>query len=104
MAAFTPLDPELHLKLIEGYQDELEPVTRKLEAFYRTIGSCRRCGHPLAKRYDQRTAFSSEDVVPHALLTCDNCGFTVDPFTNVVLSSGDASKIPDDKVYVSPES
>jgi hypothetical protein len=94
MGVFKELDPELHLKAIEGYQDELTPEATKMEAFYQVHRKCKRCGDMLRKEVDARTAWTGEGGLAKALLKCDNCGFLLEPFTGVVLNTGDASKIP----------
>lgn len=94
MAVFKPLSEELHLKLVEGYTDELTPENRKMEAFYRSYGNCKRCGDGLRKEFDVRTAYDHDDLLPHALLRCDNCGFLADPFTGLIVESGSPAKIP----------
>lgn len=95
MAVFKELDPELHLKLIEGYTDELTPERKKLELFYRLHSRCKRCGELMQKEYDVRTAWESDDTLPHALLRCPNCGFLLEPFTGLVVESGSPAKIPE---------
>ena len=42
MPTFKEMDPELVTKLLEGYENELGPATRKLEAFYRQF-KCPKC-------------------------------------------------------------
>jgi len=94
------MDPRLVLKAIEGYDDALSGEAAKQEAFYRAKGKCPRCEGTLAKEFDVRTAFGHDDsVLPHALLRCTRCGFLLEPFSNVVVDGGDASKIP---VEISP--
>jgi hypothetical protein len=96
MALYKELDPELHLKMIEGYKDELTPELHKMELFYRTKGRCKRCGCALRKEFNGRTAFSGDTILPKALLRCDNCGFLLEPFTDLILDTGSAAKIPVD--------
>jgi hypothetical protein len=94
MAVFKELDPELHLKLVEGYEDELAPEAAKLEAFYQAHRKCKRCGQMMRKETDVRTAWEEGHLLPKSLLRCDDCGFLIEPFTGVILDSGKASKIP----------
>lgn len=94
MAVFQELDPELHLKLIEGYQDELQTENRTQELFYKLKNRCKRCGCVMHKEFDARTAFSADTILPHALLRCENCGFLFDPFSGIVLDTGSPAKIP----------
>jgi hypothetical protein len=94
VAVFKELDPELHLKLIEGYTDELSPEAKSLELFYRLHSRCKRCGELMQKEFDGRTAWESDDAMPHALLRCTNCGMLLEPFTGLVLDTGSPAKIP----------
>jgi hypothetical protein len=94
MAVYKEMDPELALKLIEGYQDELTPQARTLEAFYRQF-RCPRCKGELQKEFDTRHTFSDPDTaVGRALLRCPTCAFLIDPHSNLVLESGSPAKIP----------
>ncbi|MFA5436205.1 MAG: hypothetical protein WC372_09230 [Candidatus Neomarinimicrobiota bacterium] len=94
MAVFKELDPELHLKLIEGYVDELTPETRTQNAFYQAHRKCKRCGNGMVREFDPRVAWGGEGLLPKALLRCQECGFLLEPETGVVLNTGSAAKIP----------
>jgi hypothetical protein len=86
---FIEMDPELALKAIEGFDDELAPAAKKLNAFYRQF-SCKRCGSTaLSKEIELRHTFSDQDeVVPRSLLRCSVCNFLFDPHTGIVLEIG----------------
>lgn len=94
MGVFKELDPEIHLKLIEGYKDELGPARNSDEAFYELHRKCLRCGEGMQKELDPRITWRDGAIVPKALLRCRNCGFLIEPFTGVVLESGNPAKIP----------
>jgi hypothetical protein len=93
MKNFVEMDPEVVLKLIEGYEDELTPALETREENYRRF-RCPRCRCQLQKEFDPRIAFSEEEVLPKFLLACPNCTYLIDPHTNVIVRFGDASKIP----------
>ena len=93
MGVFKELDPELHLKAIEGYRDELTPEANKMEAFYQANRKCKRCGDMLRKEVDARTAWTGEGMLAKALLRCDTCGFLLEPFSGVILDAGSPAKI-----------
>lgn len=93
MSVFQEMDPELALRAIEGYQDELAKEREEQLRFYRSF-SCPRCKCSLDEEIDAKTAFSGDTLIPKALLKCANCGFRIEPYTNLIVSSGDASKIP----------
>lgn len=93
MSVVKEIDPELAWKLIEGYEDELEPESKALDAFYRQV-RCPRCKEPMHKEYDTRHVFSDPDTMnPRALLRCE-CGLLLEPHTNVILDSGSPAKMP----------
>lgn len=94
MSVIKELDPELHLKMIEGYTDELTTAARADDLFYAMHRKCKRCGHELIKEFASNR-WSSESIVAKAILRCQNCDFCIEPFTGVILDSGKASKIPD---------
>ncbi len=93
MAAYVEMDPEIARKAIEGYEDELTEEGQKLDELYRSFKCPRGCG-PLHRQMDPQHAFSDPSVlVPRSLLHCNNCGFTIEPHTRVVLENGSAGKI-----------
>ena len=93
MSVFQEMDPELVLRAIEGYQDELTPERTKQVEFYRGF-SCPRCRCSLDEEINAKTAFTGDGLIPKALLRCANCNYRIEPYSNVVVSYGDASKIP----------
>jgi hypothetical protein len=95
MSVYRGLDLELAWKAIEGHEDVVSPEAKALDAFYRQF-ACPRCACSLIKQFDARHAFGpgNDGVVAHALLKCPHCDYLVDPHTNVVLNSGNASKVP----------
>lgn len=93
MPLFQELDPEIILRLVEGYQDEISPAAKADNIFYGQF-RCPRCDCTLDKEFDPRTAFTGSSFMPKALLRCPNCRFLLDPHTNVVVEFGNAAKIP----------
>jgi hypothetical protein len=86
---FVEADPELMLKAIEGYQNELEPEKQRLDAFYRQF-RCKRCQGECRKETVRGHCFSDQDVaVPRAVLRCLTCGLCFDPHTGLVLEMGE---------------
>src|SRR5688572_7089360 len=94
MGIFKELDPELHLKLVEGYEDVLTPAAHAQEAFYQAHRKCKRCGDAMRKEFDSRVMWSAEEPLPRALLKCDKCGFMLDPHSGIVVNAGSAAHIP----------
>jgi hypothetical protein len=90
---FVEMDPELAMKAIEGYTNELEPENRKLEAFYRQF-KCKRCKGPVRKETLSNHCFADPStLVARAVLRCEHCSCLFDPFSGIVLELGDPSKI-----------
>lgn len=76
---FTEMDPEVVWKLVEGYQNELEPEYNKMEAFYRQF-DCPRCGGTCRKEFVANHAFSDPDaLIARALLRCTLCSCLFNP-------------------------
>jgi len=93
MGVFQEMDPELALRAIEGYQDELSPERAKQVEFYRGF-SCPRCQCSLNEEIDAKTTFSGDGLIPKALLRCSNCSYAIEPHTNLIVSYGNAAKTP----------
>jgi len=92
--AFKEMDPELVLKAIEGYQNELEPAKNVQDAFYRQA-ECPRCGSRHVERafISVDHAFSSEDLLPRSGMKCALCDCLFDPHTGLILELGNVGKI-----------
>lgn len=85
---FKPMDPGLARKLLEGYQDELAPERKKLEAFYRHC-RCPRCKNECRKEASANHAFGGGTLVARSLLRCTVCRCLFDPHSDLVLERGD---------------
>lgn len=87
------MDPELALKLLEGYQDELTPERKKLDAFYRHC-RCPRCQGECSKEASAAHAFAATGtagatLVARSLLRCLRCRCLFDPHSDLILERGD---------------
>jgi len=90
------LDPAIAWKAIEGYQNELAPAAKALDAFYRQH-SCPRCQSPCRRETIGRHAFSDPDtIVPRSVLRCTRCECLFDPHTGIRLEMGNTAKAPPD--------
>jgi hypothetical protein len=88
------LDPEVALKAIEGFENELDPELRVLDAFYRQF-ICPRCRGEMRKEFASGEngghAFADKSVlVPRALLRCVSpvCGCLIDPHSGLLVERG----------------
>jgi hypothetical protein len=100
---FVEMDPEFALKAIEGYQNELEPERKALEAFYRQF-RCKRCGGFCKKEQVHGHVFSDPNVlVPRAVLRCTRCSCLFDPHSGLILEMGNPAKVPPDIPILDPE-
>jgi hypothetical protein len=93
MPVFKEMDPELCRRAIEGYEDQLAPAHKAQEAFYRQF-RCPRCETSLQKEFNGRTAFDSDSIIAKALLRCGECGYLIEPHTNIVVETGNPAKAP----------
>lgn len=97
--AIVEMDQGLAWKLIEGYQNELDPEVKKLEAYYRQF-DCPRCKGSCRKEIDARHTFADPNtLVPRALLRCISCQCLFNPHIlgdqgPMILEMGNPAKIP----------
>lgn len=89
MPAFKTMDPALARKLVEGYQNELEPQRKALEAFYRQC-RCPKCKGTCRREFVPGHSFADPDTfVARSCLRCTTCDCLFDPHSNLVLEMGD---------------
>jgi hypothetical protein len=88
------MDPEVAKKLLEGYQNELEPEVKALDAFYRQF-KCPRCKGDCRKEYAQNHVFNDPNTLTaRALLRCTRCKCLLDPHSGLVVEPGNMSQTP----------
>lgn len=88
------MDPLLAWKAIEGFQNELDPEQKALDAFYRQF-RCKRCGSSCRKELLVNHAFKDPDtLVPRSCLRCLACKCLFDPHSGLLLELGDMTKTP----------
>ncbi len=89
------MDPELAWKAIEGYQNELAPEQKALDAFYRQF-KCKRCGSNCRKEtLNAVHAFNApQTLVPRSVLRCLSCACLFDPHTGMLLEMGNPAQVP----------
>lgn len=89
------MDPADVLKAIAGYQNELDPEQKALDAFYRQF-SCKVCGSTVQKEFSSKNAYTDPNTMnARALLRCTRCRCLFDPHTGIVLERGDTAMAPD---------
>lgn len=87
-----PMDPQILLKLLEGVPDTLSPAADEREKFYRDQ-SCPYCqGNSFNRRGDSRTIFHDGDPLPRYSLECTNCGCHFNPFSGIIIHTGNLGK------------
>jgi hypothetical protein len=91
---FVELDPEVVLKAIEGFENELDPELRALDSFYRQF-VCPRCRGETRKEFSGGErgghAFADSSTLnPRALLRCVSpvCGCLFDPHSGLLVERG----------------
>lgn len=99
MSVFKEMDPEVAMKAIEGYENTLEREASEFDALYRSK-KCHRCHSDLHKEFDSRHVFSQGTQIGRALLRCSFCRSLVDPFTNIILDTGNPSKVPESTIPI----
>lgn len=91
------MDPALAAKLIEGYENELEPALKAQDAFYRQH-NCPRCGGNTQKHFlSVQHAFPgiAGEILPRSGLKCLLCECVFDPHSGMIVELGNAGKIND---------
>lgn len=81
------MDPSVALSLIEGYQNELAPEMKSLEAFYRQF-RCKKCGSECGKELVPAHAFSPDTLLARCCLRCPKCNLLFDPHSGLVVEWG----------------
>jgi len=90
MPVFKEMDPEVAMKLLEGYENELDPEVKKLDAFYRQF-KCPKCKGNMGKHFiSVQHAFGGDSIVPRSGLKCMTCDLVLDPYTGIVVGLGTA--------------
>lgn len=88
---FKEMDPELVLKAIEGYENELEPAKKVQDAFYRQI-RCVRCGSGHLEKHFLGVghSFNAEagELLPRHGMRCTVCKCVFDPHSGLVVETG----------------
>jgi hypothetical protein len=98
------MDPELAMKVIEGYTDELAPEQKALDAFYRQH-RCPKCGGACRKEVSSNHVFSDPNVlVGRSLLRCLTCEALFDPHSGVRLEMGKDDRTPEGIPIIKPKS
>lgn len=88
------MDPELALKLLEGYENELAPAQKVQDAFYRNM-VCPRCGGQCQKEFISADhTFGGSSLIPRSGLKCSMCDCIFDPHSGVILELGNPGNIP----------
>lgn len=95
MGVFKEMNPEIALRLIQGYDDELSSEARVQDAFYRQF-RCANCDVELQREIDAKTCFRGGSLLPKAILRCALCGYAIDPDTRIIISSGNPAAVPEE--------
>jgi hypothetical protein len=101
MAVFRPLPVGLARKLIEGIQDELTPLAESRAGMIKSR-PCPRCKNAMHPFLNSQHAFSPNDPLPRLHARCTECGLEWDPVSNLILNTGDPSKVTDPVPIIRP--
>lgn len=74
-------------EILKMYPDELTPLAESRKAYITTM-ACPRCKVPMSPAVDHQHPFTPDDPLPRQNAKCDECGYTVDPRTGIVLEVG----------------
>lgn len=99
------LDPRITMKLLEGREDVITPLSQERERFYRSQ-YCPQCGgNANTKTANPNRMFVEGEALPRYQLRCDNCECLFDPFTGLVVEMGNLGKafVPAVHLFDGPE-
>ena len=99
---FQPMKPSELLKALEGYQNELEPERKALEAFYRQF-RCPACQGECRKESVAGHVFAEGTLVPRSVLRCLTCETLFDPHTGLLLERGHPGRVSHNSGVVVPK-
>lgn len=90
-----PLDPRLLALLIK---DEEDVLTSRAEKRRNAIefNPCPRCGSKMQEALTEGQVFTDGEVLPRTVGKCSNCDYTYDPYSGIILSTGDMAKRAED--------
>lgn len=91
---FKPLPPGLAAAMIKDAVDELTPQVEQSRRALTTT-PCPRCGGALKARQHESFMFTIDQALPRVVHSCEDCGYTVDPATNLVLKTGNPAAVKD---------
>lgn len=89
---FRPLPQGLAQRMIEGVEDELTPRSDARLAKIKSM-QCPRCGSAMSPQLYAPQVFVQHEPLPRVVAYCQDCGSTIDPETNIVLSTGDGRRV-----------
>jgi hypothetical protein len=93
MPVYQEMPPEVIEKILEGYEDALEPEWRKQEAFYRQF-ACPRCEGRCEKAFISiKHAFGDGALVARSGLQCTLCSCLFDPHSGLIVNLGNMGQI-----------
>lgn len=95
------LTPEVALKAVQGFSDELGPAAKADEAFYRQF-RCPTCGSALTKEFlggssGRGVTWVDGVPTPQALLRCSSCNLLLNPRSGIIVEAGRVPVIPVDE-------
>lgn len=91
--AVVELNPEVALKAIQGYTDEITPAARADDAFYRQF-LCPNCRSDMTREFlggarGVGVTWVPGSPTPQALLRCVSCKLLLNPRSGIIVERGD---------------
>lgn len=89
---FKPLPPDIIKRMLYGTTDELTDLARKRmsEIKGKPCPRCKSAMHPI---FHPATAFTPDDPLPRTVGRCTDCQLEWDPVTDLIINTGDPSKM-----------
>lgn len=88
---FRTLPPDVARRAIAGIPNIIAPAVAERDYTIKRH-TCPRCAGDLQTRFHPNHIYEAGEILPRSVGTCGDCGYTIDPESNLVLDLGDPTK------------
>jgi hypothetical protein len=89
---FKPMHPDAVRKALEGQENVLAAAVQAHESYFKSL-SCPSCGGDCMAFVDPSRLFREGSPIPNYLARCKTCGSEFEPYTKIVLTVPNPSKV-----------
>lgn len=91
---YKPLPRDIIKRMLFGTHDELTDLSRTRMSQIKSK-PCPRCKSALHPYFHPTSAFTPDDPLPRTIGRCVDCGLEWDPTTDMILKTGDPTRMED---------